>query len=35
MNEQKNKKLAARICETFMAENVEGFLDLFSEDAAC
>ena len=34
MNEQENKKLAARMYETFMAGDVEGFLNLFSDDAA-
>ena len=34
MNEQENTKLAARMYETFMAGDVEGFLNLFSDDAA-
>ena len=33
MNEQENTKLAARMYETFMAGDVEGFLNLFSDDA--
>jgi hypothetical protein len=34
MNEQENTKLAAQMYETFMAGNVEGFLNLFSDDAS-
>jgi uncharacterized protein len=34
MNEQENTKLAARMYETFMAGDVEGFLNLFADDAA-
>ncbi len=33
MNEQENTKLAARMYETFMAGDVEAFLNLFSDDA--
>lgn len=32
MSEQENTKLAARMYETFMAGDVEAFLNLFSED---
>jgi ketosteroid isomerase-like protein len=34
MNEQENTKLAAQMYETFMAGDVEGFLNLFSDDAS-
>lgn len=34
MNEQENTKLAARMYETFMAGDVEGFLNLFSDDVS-
>jgi uncharacterized protein len=34
MNEQENTKIAARMYETFMAGDVEGFLNLFADDAA-
>ncbi len=34
MNEQENTKLAGQMYETFMAGDVEGFLNLFSDDAA-
>ncbi|HSK70527.1 MAG TPA: nuclear transport factor 2 family protein [Pyrinomonadaceae bacterium] len=34
MNEQENTKLAARMYETFMAGDIEGFLNLFSDDAS-
>lgn len=34
MTEQENTKLAARMYETFMAGDVEGFLNLFSDDAS-
>lgn len=34
MNEQENTKLAGRMYETFMAGDVEGFLNLFSDDAS-
>ncbi len=34
MNEQENTKIAAQMYETFMAGDVEGFLNLFSDDAA-
>ncbi len=33
MNEQENTKIAARLYETFNSGDVEGFLNLFSEDA--
>jgi len=34
MNEQENTKLAGQMYETFMAGDVEGFLNLFSDDAS-
>ena len=34
MNEQENKKLAEQMYETFNAGDVEGFLNLFSEDVS-
>lgn len=34
MNEQENTKLAGHMYETFMAGDVEAFLNLFSDDAA-
>ncbi len=34
MNEQENTKVAGQMYETFMAGDVEGFLNLFSDDAA-
>jgi ketosteroid isomerase-like protein len=34
MNEQENTKLVGQMYETFMAGDVEGFLNLFSDDAA-
>jgi uncharacterized protein len=34
MNEQENTKIAAQMYETFMAGDVEGFINLFSEDAS-
>ena len=34
MNEQENTKVAGQMYETFMAGDVEAFLNLFSDDAA-
>ncbi len=34
MNEQENKKVAEKLYETFNSGDVEGFLNIFSEDAS-